>query len=129
MTVSPTPPAAAPVAFDTLEPSLVADSSLAAQGEWRVAWARTHMPVLARLRAEMERDRPLAGHRIGMCLHVEAKTSPVASGYAKAIASCSTSRSRSSCRIDIDNARGLDHCTRWSPQAPLSAPTTALPRR
>ena len=22
----------------------------------------------------MERDRPLAGHRIGMCLHVEAKT-------------------------------------------------------
>ena len=40
----------------------------------RVAWARAHMPVLGRLRAEFERDRPLAGRRIGMCLHVEAKT-------------------------------------------------------
>jgi adenosylhomocysteinase len=65
---------AAPRAFDDLEPSLVADPALAAQGEWPVAWARSHMPVLGRLRAEMERDRPLAGHRIGMCLHVEAKT-------------------------------------------------------
>src|SRR5690349_11065751 len=72
MTVSPTP-AAAP-AFDAREPSLIADPALAGQGEWRVAWARAHMPVLARLRTEMERDRPLAGHRIGMCLHVEAKT-------------------------------------------------------
>ncbi|HET7827984.1 MAG TPA: adenosylhomocysteinase [Candidatus Limnocylindrales bacterium] len=75
MTVSPTPAAApSPVTFDSLSPSIVADPSLAGQGEWRVAWARDHMPVLARLRAEMERDRPLAGHRIGMCLHVEAKT-------------------------------------------------------
>ena len=64
----------APRAFDDLEPSLVADPALAAEGERRVAWARAHMPVLGRLRAEMERDRPLAGHRIGMCLHVEAKT-------------------------------------------------------
>jgi adenosylhomocysteinase len=76
MTVSPTPvdPSPSPVAFDALEPSLVADPSLAGVGVWRVAWARAHMPVLARLRAEMERDRPLAGRRIGMCLHVEAKT-------------------------------------------------------
>jgi adenosylhomocysteinase len=64
----------APRPFDALEPSLVADPGLAAEGEWRVAWARSHMPVLGRLRTEMERDRPLAGHRIGMCLHVEAKT-------------------------------------------------------
>src|SRR5436190_23527470 len=32
------------------------------------------MPVLAGLRAEFERDRPLEGRRIGMCLHVESKT-------------------------------------------------------
>jgi hypothetical protein len=55
----------APRPFDALEPSLVADPGLAAEGEWRVAWARSHMPVLGRLRTEMERDRPLAGHRIG----------------------------------------------------------------
>ena len=63
-----------PIPFADLEPSLVADPALAAEGEHRVAWARAHMPVLGRLRAEFERDRPLAGRRIGMCLHVEAKT-------------------------------------------------------
>ncbi|HEX5829020.1 MAG TPA: adenosylhomocysteinase [Candidatus Limnocylindrales bacterium] len=63
-----------PPAFDSLEPSLVEDPTLAADGEQRVAWARAHMPVLGRLRAELERTRPLAGRRIGMCLHVEAKT-------------------------------------------------------
>ena len=62
------------VAFGELQPSLVADPALAADGETRVAWARAHMPVLGRLRAAMERDRPLEGRRIGMCLHVEAKT-------------------------------------------------------
>ena len=64
----------ATVAFGELQPSLVADPTLADEGEKRVAWARAHMPVLARLRAELERDRPLEGRRIGMCLHVEAKT-------------------------------------------------------
>ena len=63
-----------PIAFAELEPNRVADPALAAEGEARVAWASAHMPVLARLRAEFERGRPLAGRRIGMCLHVEAKT-------------------------------------------------------
>jgi adenosylhomocysteinase len=63
-----------PVPFSELEPSVVADPTLAADGEYRIAWARGHMPVLARLRAEFERDRPLEGRRIGMCLHVESKT-------------------------------------------------------
>jgi adenosylhomocysteinase len=62
------------IPFASTEASLVADPDLASEGEARVAWARTHMPVLARLRSEFERDRPLAGRRIGMCLHVEAKT-------------------------------------------------------
>src|SRR3712207_2553265 len=66
------------VPFSSLKPSLVADPSLAAGGEARIAWARAHMPVLARLRAELERDRPLEGRRIGMCLHVEAKTAVLA---------------------------------------------------
>lgn len=57
-----------------LRPSLVEDESLAPAGAERVAWARTNMPLLAALRAEFERDRPLSGHRIGMCLHVESKT-------------------------------------------------------
>jgi adenosylhomocysteinase len=63
-----------PIPFASVEASLVADTSLAAEGEARIAWARSRMPVLGRLRAEFERDRPLAGRRIGMCLHVESKT-------------------------------------------------------
>ena len=57
-------------ALTELEASHV-DSSLAADGAERVAWARSNMPVLAGLREELARDRPLAGRRIGMCLHVE----------------------------------------------------------
>lgn len=57
-----------------LEPSLLADSGLAADGARRIAWARANMPVLAGLRAELEAERPLAGRRIGVCLHVESKT-------------------------------------------------------
>jgi adenosylhomocysteinase len=63
-----------PIPFSSLEASLVADPTMAAEGEARVAWARSHMPVLGRLRTEFERERPLAGRRIGMCLHVESKT-------------------------------------------------------
>ena len=57
-----------------LEPSRVEDERLAEEGDERIAWARANMPVLAGLRAEFEHERPLAGRRIGMCLHVEMKT-------------------------------------------------------
>jgi len=57
-----------------LEPSILEDASLADGGADRIGWARANMPVLAGLRAEFRRDRPLEGRRIGMCLHVESKT-------------------------------------------------------
>lgn len=37
-------------------------------------WARNYMPVLNQVRADFEKEKPLAGHRIAMALHVEAKT-------------------------------------------------------
>jgi adenosylhomocysteinase len=40
----------------------------------RIAWTRSNMPLLAALRAEYAHERPLAGRRLGMCLHVEPKT-------------------------------------------------------
>ena len=52
----------------------IADPSLAAQGQLRVEWASRRMPVLATIRERFERDRPLAGIRIGACLHVTAET-------------------------------------------------------
>lgn len=73
MTPNPQTPKV-PIALADLEPSRVGDPSLVVEGEARIAWARSHMPVLGRLRAEFDLDRPLQGRRIGICLHVEAKT-------------------------------------------------------
>ena len=53
---------------------MVEDPSLATEGAVRIAWARANTPLLARLREEFEQERPLAGRRVGMCLHVESKT-------------------------------------------------------
>jgi adenosylhomocysteinase len=57
-----------------LEPSTVEDPELAGAGEQVLAWTRRNMPLLATLRAELAAERPLAGRRIGMCLHIESKT-------------------------------------------------------
>ena len=43
-------------------------------GKDRVNWARHHMPVLSAIRARLEKDRPFAGLKLGICLHVEAKS-------------------------------------------------------
>lgn len=52
----------------------VADLSLADEGALRVEWARSRMPVLAALREEAERTKPLAGQRVAGCLHVTKET-------------------------------------------------------
>ena len=57
-----------------LDPSSVEDTGLAAEGERVLDWTRRNMPLLGGLREELAREQPLAGRRIGMCLHVEAKT-------------------------------------------------------
>jgi adenosylhomocysteinase len=43
-------------------------------GRLKIEWARNHMPVLNQIRADFEKEKPLAGHKIAMALHVEAKT-------------------------------------------------------
>ena len=52
----------------------VADLSLADEGALRVDWARSRMPVLAALKAQAEKDKPLAGMRVAGCLHVTKET-------------------------------------------------------
>ena len=52
----------------------VADIGLADVGDLKIEWADRQMPVLAGIRARFERERPLAGWRIGACLHVTAET-------------------------------------------------------
>jgi adenosylhomocysteinase len=55
-------------------PHDVTDLSLAAEGVRRIEWAEREMPVLRLIRERFERERPLAGLRIGACLHVTTET-------------------------------------------------------
>ena len=57
-----------------LESSDIEDATLAEAGARVLEWTRLNMPLLGRLHGEFARERPLDGRRIGMCLHVEAKT-------------------------------------------------------
>ncbi len=55
-------------------PNDVTDLGLAAEGVRRIEWAEREMPVLRLIRERFERERPLAGLRIGACLHVTTET-------------------------------------------------------
>src|SRR2546425_9124104 len=62
-------------------------------GARRIEWAREHMPVLAAIREELKTKKTLQGLRIGMALHVEAKTGVLAlslreAGAVDRLASC-----------------------------------------
>src|SRR4026208_484580 len=52
----------------------VRDLALAPKGRERIEWAAGEMPVLALIRERFEKERPLAGVRIGACLHVTTET-------------------------------------------------------
>ena len=52
----------------------VKDQSLARAGALRIEWAEKEMPVLALIRERFAREKPLAGVRIGACLHVTSET-------------------------------------------------------
>ncbi|HEY5426523.1 MAG TPA: adenosylhomocysteinase [Candidatus Tumulicola sp.] len=52
----------------------VKDRGLAEAGRARIAWAAAYMPVLAQIRDRFEIEKPLAGVRIGACLHVTTET-------------------------------------------------------
>ena len=47
-------------------------------GRRKMDWAAQHMPICGALREEFEADQPFAGERIGMAMHVEAKTAILA---------------------------------------------------
>ena len=44
------------------------------EGRRKMDWALEHMPIMTALREEFREEQPLAGERVGMALHVEAKT-------------------------------------------------------
>jgi adenosylhomocysteinase len=77
----------------TISNKLDDSDSARAEGRRKIDWARQHMPILDALRESFEADRPLAGERIGMAMHVEAKTAALvetlaAGGAEVAITGC-----------------------------------------
>ena len=63
------------------------------RGYRKIEWAERHMKVLAKIREEFRKEKPLEGFRIGMALHVEAKTAVlvktlIAGGAEVAITGC-----------------------------------------
>jgi adenosylhomocysteinase len=48
------------------------------RGQEKIAWVRAHMPILASLEDELRPERPFAGLRIAVCIHLEAKTARLA---------------------------------------------------
>jgi adenosylhomocysteinase len=52
----------------------VRDLALADAGKSRIEWAASFMPVLAQIRDRFAKTKPLAGVRIGACLHVTTET-------------------------------------------------------
>jgi len=63
----------APIAARLDDPEAARES-----GRRKMDWAAQHMPICSALREEFEADRPFAGERIGMAMHVEAKTAVLA---------------------------------------------------
>ncbi|MFC7044234.1 adenosylhomocysteinase [Halobacteriaceae archaeon GCM10025711] len=53
-------------------------------GRTKMDWARQHMPIMSELAAEFADEQPLAGERVGMALHVEAKTAVLVETLAEA---------------------------------------------
>lgn len=56
----------------------VKDLALAEAGRLRIEWADRSMPVLRKIRERFQREKPLAGVRLGACLHVTTETANLA---------------------------------------------------
>ncbi|MFB6309044.1 MAG: adenosylhomocysteinase, partial [Haloarculaceae archaeon] len=82
------------------------------EGRRKMDWARQHMPILDSLREAFEADRPFAGERIGMAMHVEAKTAVLAEvlaagGAEVAITGCNPLSTHDDVSAALDSVAGV----------------------
>ena len=54
--------------------SIVKDMSLAESGRTKIEWVRSFMPALSSIEERFAREKPFAGLRIAVSVHLEAKT-------------------------------------------------------
>ncbi len=58
--------------------SIVRDMSLAEHGRMKIQWVQDFMPALGAIRRRFETEKPFAGKKIAMSIHMEAKTAYLA---------------------------------------------------
>jgi len=58
--------------------SIIQNAALAPSGKRKIEWVKRHMPVLGEIAAEFRRQKPFAGLRAVVCIHLEAKTAYLA---------------------------------------------------
>jgi len=86
--------------------------SLRTDGERKMEWARQHMPILDALRDRFEANQPFEGERIGMAMHVEAKTAVLAEvlaagGAEVAITGCNPLSTHDDVSVALDAVEGV----------------------
>ena len=92
------------------------------QGSLKLHWVETHMPVLQEIRKNFIKEQPLAGLKIGMALHTEAKTGMLAITLADAganirLASCNPLSTDDSVAQALRDEYGLDvYAKKWETQ-------------
>lgn len=102
------------------------------QGSLRLHWAETHMPVLKEIRKRFIDEQPLAGLKIGMALHTEAKTGMLAVTLADAgadirLASCNPLSTDDSVVCALKEEYGLDvYAKKWQTQEEYYANLNAV---
>ena len=58
--------------------NILRDPSLAPSGNDKIAWVRDRMPLLRMLEERFSAEKPFAGLRVAMSIHLEAKTARLA---------------------------------------------------
>ncbi len=90
----------------------MSNDELIESGNMKMGWARDHMPVLAIIREQFKNEKPLKGHRVGMALHVEAKTAvlveTLATGGAEvAICGCNPLSTQDDVALALDTRENI----------------------
>ena len=64
--------------------SIVKDIKLAPSGHDKINWVKNFMPVMASIEREFSKSKPLAGQRLSITIHLEAKTAYMAEVFKNA---------------------------------------------
>ncbi len=94
------------------------EKELIESGNMKMEWARNHMPVLAIVRKKFEEDKPLKGLKVGMALHVEAKTAVLvetlaAGGAEVSITGCNPLSTQDDVSLALDTRKNISCFARY----------------